>query len=117
MFSDLRNNRGSYTPLMAGLACLVLAGFAALAPLPGRGRLLLMLGLGVAGLGGIVAWWVRRREDRYDLNRLWEEPLPSEDEAYQDHLPEGEEGAPYCGWCNEVYPAGTFRCRHCGRAL
>lgn len=117
MFSDFRNNRGGYTSLMAGLACLVLAGFAALAPLPVRGRLFLMLAFGIAGIAGISAWWLRRRTDRYDLSRLWEEPPPAADEAYEDHLPEGEEGAPYCGWCNEVYPAGTYRCRHCGRVL
>ena len=42
---------------------------------------------------------------------------PSEEEPYEDQLPEGEEGAPYCGWCDECYPPGTRRCPGCRREL
>lgn len=102
---------------MAGIACLALAAVAPMAGLPGSVGLMVSLGLGAAGAGCIGVWWSRRRADRYDLNRLWDEPPPSDDAPYEDTLPQGDEGAPYCGWCDEVYPAGTYRCRRCNREL
>jgi hypothetical protein len=64
--------------------------------------------------------WVRRRrerEERYDLRRLYDPREPEVEEPFEDTVPEGNVGAPYCGWCDEAYPPGTYRCRQCGREL
>lgn len=117
MFSALRNERGRSSLLMAGIACLALAAALALTALPGTVRLLLSLGFGVAGVGCIGVWWSRRRADRYDLSRLWEEPPPSGDRPYEDTVAHGDEAAPYCGWCDAAYAPGTYRCPTCNREL
>jgi hypothetical protein len=117
MFSKLRDPRGGYTLLAAGLACLVLAGFLGAPLLPGPVGVGIMGGFTAAGAACIWTWWRRRRAAGYDLTRLWEEPSPSEDVPYEDTIPPDEEGAPYCGWCDEAYPPGTGRCLRCGRDL
>ena len=109
MFSHLRDPRGRFTLLAIGLACLLLAGFA---PVPA-----VCAALVAAGLGCIGCWAWRRRQDRYDLKRLFDDPPPSIDEPECDTIEPDEIGAPYCGWCDEAYPPGTYRCRQCGRAL
>lgn len=116
MFSRLRDPGGRYTLLMAGLALLVLAAWAS--PMLAAGALAVVpLGLGLSGLACLGAWWRQRREARYDLNRLWTDLPPADEEPYEDALPEGEASSPYCGWCDEAYPPGTRRCLRCGREL
>ena len=117
MFTKLRNPRGSFTRLAMGLAFLALAGIVLFLPLPALGALTLAVASAVVGLACLWSWWRLRQEERYDLRRLFEEPPPVAEEPDLETIPEGEESAPYCGWCDEAYPAGTYRCRHCGRSL
>ena len=100
---------------MAGAACVALAGYVLVEA--GRAALVLSPLLLAAGIACFVVWWVRQRAEKYDLNRLWEEPLPAADEPYHDTIDPNTVGAPYCGWCDEAYPPGTTSCLHCGRAL
>jgi hypothetical protein len=115
MFSNLRGPGGRFTLLAAAIALMLLA----LMTLPVfRGGLIVVPGgLVVASLGCAAVWWRRRQADKYDLRRLFDEPPLSEDRPYLDHIPEGEDSAPYCGWCDECYPPGTYRCRRCNREL
>jgi hypothetical protein len=116
MFGQLRDGPGGFSLLAVGLALLALAGFFLVAPLPpaliGTVALLSFL----AGAGCIGLWWQRRRAARYDLGRLWDDPPPAPEEPDEDVVPE-EAATPYCGWCDEVFPAGTWRCPRCGRQL
>ena len=73
--------------------------------------------LGLTGAGLMLHWWLRRRAERYDLNRLWEPEREAEpEEPWEDTVPH-DGAAPYCGWCDEAYPAGVRRCVRCGREL
>jgi hypothetical protein len=117
MFDRLRNPRGGFTGLMTGLALMALSGFVLLLPLP-RGLAVVLAGaVFLAGAASILSWRRARQEDRYDLRRLWDEPPPEPEEPYEDTVPEGDEAAPYCGWCDEAYAPGTRRCHRCGREL
>jgi hypothetical protein len=115
MFKHTREPGGRLNYLMAGVACIILGGIAAgYAPILGLPGWMAGLPFLLLGLSLITAWWSRRREDRYRLDRLWEEPVP-EDEPLEDSI--ADEGAPYCGWCDEAYAPGTYRCSRCGREL
>lgn len=110
MFKHTYEPGGRQSKLMAGIACLALAGWfgtmwGALGGLP----------FVLAGLGFVNAWWAQRQRERYDLNRLFTDRPPDEDEPREDTV-EGE-GAPYCAWCDEAYPPGTYRCGRCRREL
>lgn len=121
MFGALRGPTGRPTGLAAGIALLVLSGMLLWVRLGGvevAGALL----CGGAGIGLILRWVRLRREARYDLSRLWEEPFhPGPLDGPEPDLPDpGEaepDAAPYCGWCDEVYPPGVRQCTHCGRSL
>jgi hypothetical protein len=115
MFSRLRDPRGGYSLLMAGIACFLLAGFAG-PILPFGFALPGMLFFAIAGLVFVGTWWSRRRSDPYDLRKLWDEEPPEPEEPLEDTVPE-DSTAPYCGWCDEAYPPGTGRCHRCGRVL
>jgi len=116
MFGKLRDPNGRPTLLMAGIALLMLAWVPFVAPL-GAVSTLLGVGIGLAGVACVAVWWRRQQAARYDLSRLWDEAPPSEDEPFEDTLPERDPGLPYCGWCNEAYPPDTYRCSCCGRQL
>jgi nitrogen fixation-related uncharacterized protein len=115
MFSKLRDPRGKFTLLAAAIALLALAMFTL--PFQGTALAFVPVALLLASLVCGVLWWRGRKADQYDLRRLFDEPPPSKDEPYEDHIPEGEESAPYCGWCDECYPPGTYRCLRCKREL
>lgn len=109
MFSKLRSpGGGGFSLLMVGLALLALAAFV---PFP-----VVQIALVLTGLLVCVQWALGLRKAKYDLNRLWDEAPPAYEEPEHDTVL-GDEADPYCGWCNEVYPAGTHRCTHCGRVL
>jgi len=112
MFGRLRDPRGKGTLLMAGVALLALAGF--LLALPAPAGMVAALAAAAGGIGCLIAWGLAQRSDPYDLRRLGEEPSPPE-EPFEDTL--SEEGAPYCGWCDEAYAPGTRRCLRCARDL
>lgn len=115
MFSSFRDPNGRFTMLAAALALLALGLFTL--SFQGTAFAFVPVVLLAGSVGCAVAWWRKRQVDRYDLRRLFDEPPPSDEEPYEDHLPEGEEGAPYCGWCDECYPPGTRRCPRCRREL
>ena len=115
MFSNWRDPQGRFTLLAAAMALLLLALMTV--PLLHGALAVVPLGFGVASLACGIVWWRRRQADRYDLRRLFDEPPASEDQPYEDHIPEGEVSAPYCGWCDECYAPGTQRCRRCNRVL
>lgn len=114
MFQRLRPSPGGQSLLMVGLALLALAGMTLVTPLP-TAPLLAMTAF-AAGLACLVVAWQRRRAARYDLSRLWRDAPPAGEEPAGDPAPD-EEASPYCGWCDEVYPPGTWRCARCGREL
>jgi hypothetical protein len=68
-------------------------------------------------IGWVIKLWQRRNSERYDLRRLWDAPPPEPEEPFEDTVPTDEEAAPYCGWCDEAYAPGTYRCARCGRPL
>jgi hypothetical protein len=117
MFGRLRNPRGGYTLPAIGLALLLLAAYTGPGFLPGGPAALFPVTLALGGLACLWGGWRARRAARYDLGRLWDEPSPPPEEPRQDTVPEGEESAPYCGWCDEAYAPGTPRCLQCGREL
>jgi uncharacterized iron-regulated membrane protein len=116
MFGHLQDPRNHSRPLMAGIALLILSGVCLAVPL---GPLVLALSgvCALLGLASLGIWWKRKRESRYDLRRLWDEPVPEPEEPRYDTVPEGEAAAPYCAWCDEAYPPDTYRCGRCGRQL
>jgi hypothetical protein len=119
MFKQLRNPTGSSTRLMMGLAFLALAGVFLFVQLPGTVALILAAVSALLGLACLGSWWRLRQEERYDLQRLFDPPPPEpeSEEPFLDAVPEGEASAPYCGWCDEAYPPGTYLCTRCGRSL
>jgi hypothetical protein len=58
------------------------------------------------------AWQVKKdMGDPYDLNKLWDSPLP------EDIQPESSDYEPdqaYCHRCNHIVPAEFARCPDCG---
>lgn len=112
MFSKLREPGGGYSLLMIGLALVALAGLAlpAFGPVPAGV-------VALAGAGCAVLWWSKRSRERYDLSRLWDTPPAEPEVPIADTIPDDEVAAPYCAWCDEAYPPGVMRCRHCGREL
>ena len=109
--------RPGSSSLVAGVACLVLAGFVFMLPVPAAFALPFAVVAGAGGLAGLWTGWRRQKAARYDLRRLSDPPPDPPEEPYLDAIPEGEVSAPYCGWCDECYPPGTYRCRECGREL
>jgi hypothetical protein len=117
MFRHFRDEHGNGSLLAAAVALLALSVL--LSPLLFRSILGLLISVAMVTASLVLGtvWWLRRRRDQYDLKRLWETPPPELEEPPLDVLPLGEEGSPYCGWCDEAYPPHTHRCRHCGRRL
>lgn len=118
MFGNLRSPSGGGSLLLMGIALLALGGVVLGTPLP-RG-----VGFALAGacaLGGIALgamWWRREQDAKYDLTRLFDAPpatRQTHEEPYRDTV--DPDAAPYCGFCDEVYAAGTYRCSRCGRSL
>jgi hypothetical protein len=117
VFSGSRDPRGGYAPLMAAIAFLVLAAFAAGSGVLGSATVWLVVAL-LFGCGGSLGVWIqRKRAGRYDLNRLWDAPPPEPEEPLYDTLPPDELAAPYCGWCDEACAPNAYRCHRCGREL
>lgn len=102
--------------VVAGLACLALGGIAVTLALGAASAALGMVAVGAA-LFCFQRAFAASREERYDLRRLFDAPPPEPEDPRCDDIPEGEIGAPYCGWCDEAYPPGTARCRSCNRPL
>ena len=76
------------------------------------GTLLLLMGLFAAGYQAIM---LRRAVgDPYDLNKLWDAPLP-EDMQPEDVVHEPENA--YCHRCNHIVPEGFARCPDCGERV
>ena len=73
---------------------------------------LTLIGVVVLFAAGVMVR--RKRIDKYDLKRLWDEPLPDPDPI--DELLDDRSG-PYCHSCDEPHDAGINFCRHCGRKL
>lgn len=104
------------------LAGLVLAGFGggfALVPsLPAR---VFGVGLGAAGLGGAALHGAaalrerRRATDPYDLSRLWDEPLPEDDDEPLE--PDAAYELVYCHRCGACASALHAFCPDCGSRL
>ncbi|MGV3719811.1 MAG: hypothetical protein ACO1SX_02785 [Actinomycetota bacterium] len=116
MFNQLRDPNGKFTLLASGIALFLLAGFTL--PLLRTRAAVIPLGLAAAAVACLVAWRRRGERDKYDLRTLFDTPAPDELETpYVDAIPDGEVGAPYCGYCDECYAPGTHRCPHCRRAL
>jgi hypothetical protein len=116
MFQFLRDPSGRFTLLAGAFALLALAGFTL--PLLRTRLVFLPLLLLVAGLACAVVWHRRQEQDRYDLKKLFDTPPPDlYDEPYEDVVEERDASAPYCGWCDECYPPGTYQCPRCRRAL
>jgi hypothetical protein len=107
--------RASTRLFISGMALLALAGV--IAGATSTGAFGVALAVAAAGLLALALGWRQQRRERYDLNLLWEAPPPDPDEPTHDVIPDDEDGAPYCGWCDEAYPPGVRRCRSCGREL
>lgn len=76
------------------------------------GIMMVVLGLASAAY---QAWMIRKAAgDPYDLNKLWDSPLP-EDIQPEDALQEPENA--YCHRCNHIVPEGYARCPDCGERV
>lgn len=69
--------------------------------------------IGVALIVAVAAWLRSKRNDPYDLKKLWDEPEPLD----PVEEPLDEDSGPYCHSCDEPHGPGTNFCRHCGRKL
>jgi hypothetical protein len=118
MFGKLRSPSGGGSLLLMGIALLALAGVLLVTPLPRETGVALAIGCGLAGAALGAVWWRREQEAKYDLGRLFDTPPADRhapEEPYQDTV--DANASPYCGYCDEVYAPGTYRCERCGRGL
>lgn len=118
MFGKLRSPSGGGSLLLIGIALLALAGVLLGTPIPRETALTLAAVSALAGIALGVMWWRREREAKYDLSRLFDAPPADRhgpEQPYEDTVE--EDAAPYCGFCDEVYAPGTYRCERCGRSL
>jgi hypothetical protein len=118
MFDKLRGPSGGGSLLLMGIAFLALAGVLLATPLPNGAGIVLAATSAVFGLALAIVWRRREQEAKYDLRRLFETPPADRhvpDEPYEDTV--DANAAPYCGFCDEVYAPGTYRCARCGRSL
>ena len=118
MFGKLRSPSGGGSLLLVAIALLALAGVLLATPLPRESSVMLsaLSALAAVTLGAI--WWRREQDTKYDLRRLYETPPADRrgpDEPHEDTV--DSDAAPYCGYCDEVYAPGTYRCERCGRGL
>ena len=76
------------------------------------GLMLMCIGL----LGAVwQAWQIRKEQgDPYDLNKLWDSPLP-EDIQPEDALYEPDQA--YCHRCGHIVPDDFARCPDCGEPV
>ena len=76
------------------------------------GVFLLLFGLTAAAW---QAWMIRKEAgDPYDLNKLWDAPLPEDIQPEEvTHAPENA----YCHRCNHIVPEGFARCPDCGERV
>jgi len=109
------------TRIVAGLALLGIG--IGVTTIPGILSTFGGLGLFVTGLGVVcvnvyqaTSDWLRRRgEDPYDLSRLWEEPLHSDD--VPDAMEEDADDVVYCRRCGASMSAAYAVCPDCGHRL
>jgi len=81
------------------------------------GILLFIVSLAIVciNLYGAVDSWLRRRQDPYDLSRLWDDPLP---EIPTPDLPEPEsDDLIYCHRCGVSTSSRFAVCPDCGHRL
>ena len=118
MFGKLRGPSGGGSLLLMGIALLALGGVLLGTPLPPATTITLAAFSAFGGFALIVMWWRREQQAKYDLSRLFDTPPADRhgpEEPYDDTVE--DEAAPYCGYCDEVYAPGTYRCQRCGRSL
>jgi predicted nucleic acid-binding Zn ribbon protein len=109
------NTKRFFIRFMAALA-LAAVGMLTAAGLGPAARPVMLLAAGVgAALGGWAAWDFarQRREDRYDLSRLWEREEPREDAEESDEPFD----MVYCRRCGAAMPADRAFCQDCGNKL
>ena len=118
MFGKLRSPSGGGSLLLMGIALLALAGVLLATPLPRQTGVALAAACALAGVILGVTWWRREQAAKYDLSRLWDTPPADRRGPEEPDIDTVEdEAAPYCGYCDEVYAPGTYRCERCGRGL
>jgi hypothetical protein len=66
------------------------------------GTMLALAGLGLALWQGIVLW--KDREDPYDLKKLWDSPVPLDDDTPDEAALEADAMA-YCHYCGHAVPS------------
>ncbi|MGC4047686.1 MAG: hypothetical protein QM758_28165 [Armatimonas sp.] len=88
------------------------AGIFLVAPI--FGTMMALCGLGLVIWQGIVLW--RSREDPYDLKKLWDSPVPI-DEDVPDESPVEEDAMAFCHVCGHAVPLNYARCPECGNPL
>jgi uncharacterized paraquat-inducible protein A len=75
---------------------------------------LMFMGVGLA-FAAWQAWQVKKdMGDPYDLNKLWDSPLP---EDIQPEAADYEPDQAYCHRCNHIVPAEFARCPDCGERV
>ncbi len=117
MFDKLRGPSGGGSLLLMGIALLALAGILLGTPLPQATAIAMAAVSALAGVTLGAIWWRREQEAKYDLRRLFDTP-PADRTQEEPHVDTVDrDSAPYCGYCDEVYAVGTYRCKRCGRGL
>lgn len=61
--------------------------------------------------------WLRRRSDPYDLSRLWDAPLPEEEDPAAVHSATGPNDLLYCHHCGASMSQRHAICPECGNRL
>lgn len=91
---------------------LALAGGVMVGELHVLGSTFLVLGLAAAGW---QAWMIKKEAgDPYDLNKLWDSPLP--EDIQPEDVPYELDQA-YCHRCGHIVPEDFARCPDCGEPV
>lgn len=89
-------------------------GVGLLFALPIFGTMMLIAGLGLTIWQCIVLW--KSREDPYDLKKLWDSPVPMDNELPEEPTLDDDAMA-YCHNCGHAVPLTYARCPECGTPL
>jgi uncharacterized paraquat-inducible protein A len=79
------------------------------------GAMLAVAGLGLVVWQGVVLW--RSHQDRYDLKKLWDSPVPMDGDDQPDESALEEDSMAYCHNCGHAVPLSYARCPECGNPL
>jgi len=109
------------TRIAAGSVLLVMSFGLASFPMPAvriGGVVLFVIALAIVctHVYNAMDSWLKRRQDPYDLARLWDDPLPESSDDL-DHSPSTSDDLTYCHRCGVSTSSRFAVCPDCGHRL